>query len=114
MSLEDMLKELRHGYLVELDDKVQAITKFLEDAQIAKMRDSFHNLKGSGTTYGVPEITLIASRLETLCENPTSDLTWAVETALHLIKKVQTACLTATEFEIESDTDFQRLNKLAP
>ena len=57
MSFDDMIKNLRTGYLKDLKEKVKALPKFKNNIESEEIRTFFHQLKGSGASYGVPDIS---------------------------------------------------------
>ena len=63
-------EELRSSYLNSLKDKLEALEKakddYLNDELEAKdtLRSIAHKLRGSGGTYGFPELSELAGKLE--------------------------------------------------
>ena len=76
--MEDLLKSLRVEYVAELPAKVVKIEAWVRDANAAEVRDAFHKLKGTGKTYGVPEVSELAALVEERCiVDPTAGLAMA-------------------------------------
>lgn len=66
MSFDDMMKNLRVGYLKDLEQKVKTLPEFKGciESKKEEIRTFFHQLKGSGATYGVPKISEIGKTFE--------------------------------------------------
>lgn len=76
----DALKELQNKYIEDLPEKIEIIKRLLESAKSLASEDTslpqtkingteliqqeFHKLKGTGKTYGFPDVTKIASCID--------------------------------------------------
>lgn len=67
MSFEDMMKQLRQDYIENLPAKIEEIQTRLDATHIEQLREDFHKLKGTGKTYGFPEISQLAEVVEDIC-----------------------------------------------
>jgi len=66
MSFDDMMKNLKINYLKDLEVRVNSMPEFkgkIEEKH-EELRTFFHQLKGSGATYGVPKISEIGKNFE--------------------------------------------------
>ena len=76
MSFDDMMKNLKMNYLKDLETRLSFLPTFKGqiEAKHEELRTFFHQLKGSGATYGVPKISEIGKLYEdkvkskTFCE----------------------------------------------
>lgn len=64
MSIEDIMSELKEEYLQSLPSKIEELQGFADQGSLEEAINAFHKLKGSGKTYGFPEV----SELGELCE----------------------------------------------
>ena len=113
MSLDDLLNDLRKTYLAALPDRIALIESLLEKHQYPLVETEFHKLKGTGKTYGLPEISQVGEVTERLCENGTTTADESVPTALKLLKKIFAARTAGQPVSLENDPDFLYLTELA-
>ncbi|CAN5501459.1 hypothetical protein BH10BDE1_BH10BDE1_35060 [soil metagenome] len=113
MSLDDVLAELRKTYLEALPARAELIEKLLTEGRYAEVETEFHKLKGTGKTYGLPEVTSIGEVTERLCENGSTSATESVPAALNALKKVTRARADGHPLDLTSDPDFLYLTELA-
>lgn len=66
MSFDDMMKDLRVNYLKDLESRLSTLSEFQGkiDEKREELRTFFHQLKGSGATYGVPKISEVGKNYE--------------------------------------------------
>ena len=66
MSFNYMLEKLKLNYLKDLNVKVNKLTGFIGhiESKSEEIQTFYHQLKGSGATYGVPEISEIGKKFE--------------------------------------------------
>ena len=81
-----------------------------------EIRETFHKLKGTGATYGVPEISQLGQVVESLCVKYPADSELYVPTALLLLRLIQTTRTLGTACPLEKqNSEYQKLaNRLAP
>lgn len=87
-SLDDVIRELQIGYVQELPQKVKKILAHQEAGQMDLLGADFHRLKGTGATYGLPELSELAEIMVKICERRPSALPWVVPLATELIHKI--------------------------
>jgi HPt (histidine-containing phosphotransfer) domain-containing protein len=61
---EEGIEALAEGYLARRTADVASLRALLERGDFSTIERRGHNMKGSGTTYGFPEISLIGERIE--------------------------------------------------
>ena len=61
-----MLKDMKADYLVALPRKIELIQQLIADEKWADLNEEYHKLKGTGKTYGFPEVSEVCQALETL------------------------------------------------
>jgi HPt (histidine-containing phosphotransfer) domain-containing protein len=113
MSLDDVLAELRKTYLDALPARAALIEKLMTEGRYAEVETEFHKLKGTGKTYGLPEVTSIGEVAERLCEHGSTSATESVPAALNALKKVTAARANGHPLDLSNDPDFLYLTELA-
>ncbi len=88
MSIENTLKELYLSYIQSLPEKIQALETHLHNNDQVALRDNFHRMKGSGATYGVPEISELSAVMEQLCKREHLDLQKVIPPALNILNDI--------------------------
>lgn len=113
MSLDDVLSELRKTYLEALPARADMIEGLFKNRQYIEVETEFHKLKGTGKTYGLPEVTSIGEVAERLCENGSTSADESVPAALNALRKVTVARAKGAPLDLTSDPDFLYLTELA-
>lgn len=113
MSLDDILAELRKTYLDALPARADLIESLFNKGEYSEVETEFHKLKGTGKTYGLPEVTAIGEVAERLCENGSTSADESVPAALRALRKVSTARASGAPLNLENDPDFLYLSELA-
>jgi HPt (histidine-containing phosphotransfer) domain-containing protein len=113
MSLDDVLAELKKTYLEALPARATLIESLHQNKQYAEVEVEFHKLKGTGKTYGIPEVSQIGELAEKLCETggPTADE--AIVAALNALRSVSKTRAGGSPLDTATDKDFLRLSDLA-
>ncbi len=110
MNLEDVLAKLQKTYISNMPDKLQLMKKHIEAKDFVSLREEFHKIKGTGRTYGLPEVTDLGAVFEELLIatefNP--QLNWALD-AYDLFKDIYAARAKDKAFNISQDPRFKNL-----
>lgn len=64
MKFSELLAELKADYLSILPERIANLEKLLKEKNWKQMHIEFHKLKGTGKTYGFPEVSTICEKLE--------------------------------------------------
>lgn len=86
MSIKELLLQMQAEYLEELPDKISHLEQLLQKKNIHALEDEFHKLKGTGATYGLPEITEIGRSFEKLIQNKQAEVLQRIPKAIDLLK----------------------------
>ncbi|MDX9732468.1 MAG: Hpt domain-containing protein [Bdellovibrionales bacterium] len=113
MSINDVLAELRKTYLDALPERANMIEKLMSESRYSEVETEFHKLKGTGKTYGLPEVTQIGEIAERLCEQGSTSAEESVPAALRVLRKVTAARTAGHPLDLENDVDFLYLMELA-
>jgi HPt (histidine-containing phosphotransfer) domain-containing protein len=109
---ETMMQELREEYLISISEKCTELQRNFRNRELTEVRESFHKMKGSGATYGVPEVSKLASILEYLCDSREQELNWAVPQAIEWLQKIKEHRMNDSVFELELEPKFILLSNL--
>lgn len=90
-NLDDLMKELRADYIASLPQKIAAIEDHFKAKNVPLLRDDFHKLKGTGKTYGLPEISYLGEHLEKICLERPNEISKAVPLALQILNEIYEA-----------------------
>lgn len=67
-SIQDVLAELQRNYIASMPGKIAMLDGLWRAGELDKLRTEYHKLKGTGKTYGLPEVTQVGEALERLCD----------------------------------------------
>lgn len=112
MSFQNMMKELMKEYIESLPEKIATIGAHLQAKDIENLRNDFHKLKGTGKTYGIPEISDLGEVLEKLyLRSPDlamSKTPWAISK----LNEIVVARRAGTAIELINSPDYVELKSL--
>ena len=63
-KFSELLVELKSDYLKKLPDRIQELKKTGAEKNWNLLEELYHNLKGTGKTYGLPEVSIICEIME--------------------------------------------------
>ncbi len=109
MSIQDLLAELQKNYLASMPDKMKTIETLMKAGKTDLLRTEFHKLKGTGRTYGLPEISQLGAAVERLCEIDRPVLSQAVPLALTLMERSRAARVKGLTPTFDIDTDYLQI-----
>lgn len=112
-SLNDLLKTLQVEYLAELPGRIEGIEAHVSRKDIPALIEDFHKLKGTGKTYGIPEISALGEKMEQLFISCPAQGFSRVGHAVSLLRSIHGARTGGTEFAIDKDIRFQEMKKSA-
>ena len=112
MSLSNLLAELQKEYLESLPEKISGIQDLINKNEFELVETEFHKLKGTGRTYGVPEISRVGELGEKACWIPDAKRNDAIAQALQLLLKVHQSRAKGVDYPIEDDETCQALGLL--
>lgn len=111
-KFEEMLKSLQQDYLASIPEKIKDVERCVAAADTSAIREAFHKLKGTGKTYGLPEISDLGAAVENICiERPQAAIS-AATLAVALMREIHKARIAQSAFALESDARMQQLLKL--
>ncbi|MGZ5278535.1 MAG: Hpt domain-containing protein [Pseudobdellovibrionaceae bacterium] len=102
-KLSHVLNELKEEYLKKLPIKIDNL-KLLTTAQNwAALEDEYHKLKGTGKTYGFPEISIVCEKLEFLVQQKNHQTVDLFHQANELLAKMHHGYLKKESINLEQD-----------
>lgn len=107
MSVDNVLKRLHKEYVSSFSTKIENLKKLSNTPHL--LTEEFHKLKGSGRTYGVAELSLLAEQMERLGKIAPEKLNEHLLQGLQLFQKIKDSRDANLAFAIESDADFNKL-----
>lgn len=115
-SLEDIIGPLKAEYISELPHRIEKMRSLLRSRNIEDARNIFHNLKGTGATYGFPEISTLCQVLELICA--TSDIEKEakipyLELGLGLLEEIHQARSQSKALLIEAEAHFAKISEFS-
>mgnify|MGYP001222904155 FL=1 len=113
MSIHDVLAELRKTYLEALPARADAIEKLFQERKYSEVETEFHKLKGTGKTYGLPEVSQIGAVAERLVENGSTSAEESVPAALNVLRRIAAIRGNGETPDLENDSDYLYLAELA-
>lgn len=113
MNFDSLLSQLRIEYVSSLPEKIQIIRHFYNSGDARGVREVFHKLKGTGATYGVPEVSMIGETLEQFCKTKPTEMKAVVPDALELLQSIHSCRLQNQEFNVSNDPRFLKICQLS-
>lgn len=107
MSLQALLAELQKNYLASMPDKIAALQNLWSAKQLDLLETEYHKLKGTGRTYGLPEITQLGAALERLCEAAPQTLPEAVPISIRLLEKIRVQRVAGETPDLDGEPEFK-------
>lgn len=111
--LKSLMAELREEYLNGFPEKYLRLQDCFAKQDWYSIELEYHKLKGTGTTYGVPEVTELCEVLERLCRNNKSIDKNVLDLSIELLKKIKQKYQENQDFNLAANKDFQKLKMQA-
>lgn len=110
VNYDEMMAELRRDYLNSMPAKISDIKEHAQKGEAEKLRDDFHKLKGTGKTYGIPEISELGEAMEKLClSDPQAAMNVARQAAGLLESIATTRSNNNQQFTLSASQEFQTI-----
>ncbi len=103
-KLSELLAELKAEYKKSFPTKVQLLQSLWQSQDWPNLTEEFHKLKGTGRTYGYPEVSILCEALEIYCRRGTirsKDL----EAIFPIFERMQTAWNDGALFNLQQDPE---------
>ena len=112
MSFDKLMEELKAEYIESLPTKISELKKNSECEDISALKENFHKLKGTGKTYGLPEVSLLSAAMERLFEEKVDQAKLVLPEALRILKEIQETRSQQGELHLDQDHGFREIQNL--
>ena len=112
MSFDDMMKELHLEYIQNLPNKIREIENLFQSKDCEGLESAFHKIKGTGKTYGVPEISILGKIMEQVCKD-NNDIDYFVPKSLEILKKIEQHRRDGQSYNLDADNIYLEVVKKA-
>lgn len=102
-QLSMVLGELKKEYLEKFPRKLEALQNLTDQQNWQKLEEEYHKLKGTGKTYGFPEVSTVCQRLEDLAQNPATRDPETFQKALTLLEKIYQSYVANEPLRLDQD-----------
>ncbi len=110
-ELNDLFVELKQEYLESFDEKIESIMKFWFRRDLKNLKNEFHKIRGTGTTYGVHEATAVAEILEDLCDANSPKLGLCIMIFVEMLSHIRYQHEHKSTLDLDSQKCFNALQR---
>jgi HPt (histidine-containing phosphotransfer) domain-containing protein len=110
-DFEQMMAELQVEYLTALPQRLIQMAEQLAVQNVSALREEFHKLKGTGKTYGLPEISELCEVAERICLERPQHVADAVPRALNLLRQIHKARINKSVVSLAEQSEFSQIKK---
>ena len=89
--------------MAALPVKLKKIKDLTQAKELELLREEYHKLKGTGKTYGFPDITIVCAKLESLLQNTKTVETKNLVQAAELLEKMYQKYLKDEAVDLNQD-----------
>lgn len=104
-----MMAELQEEYLQSFPEKYETMKTYFRNSEWYNLELEFHKLKGTGTTYGVPEVSELCEFMEAHCQNKGAIQEEDLLTSLTLLQKIREKYSMGKTYELSTDSQYLEL-----
>jgi HPt (histidine-containing phosphotransfer) domain-containing protein len=108
-KLSTVLNELKEEYLQKLPQKIQRLKDLTARQDWRALEEEYHKLKGTGKTYGFPEISIICEKMEFLAQQKQHHTSQLFESSVELLEKMHMNYVKKEPIALEQDPFGQSL-----
>ncbi len=112
-NYSEVMKELRQEYLEGFEEKFKFWNQCFEDENWDQLELEFHKMKGTGSTYGVPEVSLLCQHLERICRQTKPLPRPLLDSAIRMLSAIKEKYLHDREYSLGEDPDFEKIQNLS-
>ena len=112
-DFEALIKELRVDYLKSFPEKIATLQKFFAEKNWPSLENEFHKIKGTGKTYGVPEMSDVCGLMENICRNKSEKIGLGFPASIEVIENIEKAYQTKTDVGLEELESYNKLREIA-
>lgn len=83
-----MMATLQADYIVSLPEKIGLLKTYKANKNWVEAKSIFHKIKGTGSTYGIPELSQLGEVMEKLCQLGGPRLEARIQTGIELMIQI--------------------------
>ncbi len=102
-QLSSILQELKQDYLKSLPVKIKLLKELTSEQNWEKLAVEYHKLKGTGKTYGFPEVSIVCEKMEIFAKQPESRKIILFDQAVVLLSRLYEAYLAEKTLDLKAD-----------
>lgn len=102
--LNEVLSELKKDYLEKFPTKLSVLRELTEKQNWLQLEEEYHKLKGTGKTYGFPEVSTVCEQMEALAKFEQNQIPDLFEKAVTLLETIYQHYLENKPLNLESDS----------
>lgn len=102
-KLSEVLNELRAEYLIKFPQKITRLKGLTEAQKWAELEEEYHKLKGTGSTYGFPDVSVVCEVMEALAQNKKTQTPEIFESTVQLLERMHQNYLENKVLDLKSD-----------
>lgn len=110
-DFDSLFAELKSEYIDSFHEKVDEIYLCWQKRSTGPLTMEYHKIKGTGSTYGIPQISHIAEIMEHLCHQESDKLGLCVLVSIDLLKKVCKNEKHSIPYSLEKETLYKFLRQ---
>ena len=111
-KLSDLLAELKSEYLEKLPGKIKHLRQVNTTHDWVQIEEEFHKLKGTGKTYGFPEVSQLCEKMESLAQHRDTQIPGLFDQAVELLERMLSSYQQGHSYEIHNDPTMKAILKL--
>lgn len=109
-QIQKIMLELRNEYVGRLPEKMERLESLFKEHNHVELETEFHKMKGTGKTYGLPEVSSLGLVFENVCKNSSLSADH-LHLAIEWLSQIFESRQKSQEFAIESLPVFLELKK---
>lgn len=103
-TLTQVMAELKAEYLEKFPQKIELLKILtIDNPDWQRLEDEYHKIKGTGLTYGFPEISVVCEKLETMAQHKETRDLETFKKAIPLLEKMHQSYLENQGFDLQKD-----------
>lgn len=110
-NYNEIMAELQKEYLASFDEKFRLLKKCFQDQDWNGLELEYHKLKGTGATYGVPEVTDLCRIMESICQKTGSLNNEQLNSSILLLSKIKDKYTKKTDFQLSDQPEFIKIKQ---
>ncbi len=105
-NYQALMAELRTEYFETFSDKFKLLNELHKKQDWNGIELEFHKLKGTGATYGAPEVSTLCAHLERIYRQQKRVDQQLIDLSIDLLTKVKNKYINNLAFELEKDPHY--------